>query len=119
MGKIVKWLRDLWIKRYDLWLKKLSDNQVEEYYIKSGATFGDAVSYLYMGECVGFGEMLSNWENWELEYSRRGYRALPIDFFIKYGGYGLPLNGLGVKRYSNEKIVLHADIFRKNFFDEN
>lgn len=91
----------------------LSDKNVEKRYVRAGGEFGQAVSYLYMGECIGFKNLLSKWQKWEAEYARRGYRTLPIDDFIEYGGYGKPLEGLGVKRNENEKIVSHAQIYRR------
>jgi len=93
----------------------LTDKQVEKRYVKVGATFGDAVSYIYMGECVGFEKLLAKWEKWEAEYAKRGYRTLPLDDFVSYGGYGTPLKGLkglGEKRVEGEDVILHAKIYR-------
>lgn len=38
----------------------LPNSVVEKRYARAGATFGDAVSYLYMDQCVGFEELLNN-----------------------------------------------------------
>lgn len=40
--------------------KFLSDTQVERRYVGAGGIFGDAVSYIYMGECIGFAKLLTN-----------------------------------------------------------
>lgn len=92
----------------------LTDKQVEKRYIKAGEIFGDALSYGFMGECSGFKRMLAKWEKWEAEYIKRGYRTLPIDDFIDYGGYGvpLPLKDIWKKRDKNEKPIFHAKTYR-------
>lgn len=95
--------------------KFLSDAQVEGRYVNACAHFGSALSYIAMGECVGFEKLLAQWEKWEAEYARRGYRTLPSDDLVSYGGYGRPLVGLGVKRRSLEQPVFHARIYREKF----
>lgn len=60
-------------------------------YIHHGACFGDAVSYLYMGECVGFRRMLRRLIRYEAEIARRGYMPHALCEFEGYGGYGKPL----------------------------
>jgi len=102
---------------YGLWLKSLSDKEVEVNYVEAGTEFGDAISYSYMGKCKGFEEMFANWAKWELEYSVRGYKTISIDDFIGYGGYKKLFNGLGTKRKPGDKIILYADIYRKNFLN--
>src|SRR3989344_2686550 len=78
--------------------------------------FGDAVSYMYMGECLGFKRMLHAWARWEAEYARRGYRTISLDDFIDYGGYGKELGELaGVRRIADEKLVFPAEIYRQQF----
>lgn len=91
----------------------LSDAWVEKRYARSGSRFGDAVSYLYMGECVGFEGLLTTWESWEREYSRRGFRTLSVDALIDHGGYGIELQGLGQQRDAGEEPVLHAARYRE------
>ena len=91
----------------------MTDKQVERCYVKAGAVFGDAVSYIYMGECVGFTDLLAKWEKWEAEYAKRGYRTLPVDDFVDHGGYGMPFKDLGAKRTKGEKPVFHAKIYRE------
>ena len=91
----------------------MTDKWIEKHYAKAGRIFGDAVSYIYMGECVGFDSMLAKWEKLEAEYAKRGYRTLPVDDFVAYGGYGTPLKNLGVRRAEDEKPVFHAKIYRE------
>ena len=91
----------------------MTDKWIEKHYAKAGRIFGDAVSYIYMGECVGFDSMLAKWEKLEAEYAKRGYRTLPVDDFVAYGGYGTPLKDLGVRRAESEEPVFHAKIYRE------
>ena len=91
----------------------MTDKQVEKRYAEAGRVFGDAVSYIYMGECVGFDGLLAKWEKWEAEYAKRGYRTFPVDDFVAYGGYGTPLKDLGAKRTEGEEPVFHAKIYRE------
>lgn len=91
--------------------KFLSDKQVEKRYVKAGAKFGAAMSYVLMGKCYGFDTLYANWAKWELEYSKRGFRTLPLEKFINYGGYGAQLKGIGVHRAKSAQPVLYA----KNF----
>lgn len=96
--------------------KLLPDKLVEKFYVNAGKMFGEAVSYIYMGECVGFEYLLTKWEKWEAEYARRGYYTVPIDYFIECGSYGKPLSGLRVKRSEGEKPIFHAKIYREVYF---
>ncbi len=89
---------------------------LEKKYLKSGASFGNAVSYLYMGECVEFKENLEKWQTWEQEYSRRGYRTINLHKFVEFGGYGLNIDYLiGQKRKENEQPLLHAEIYKTKY----
>ena len=90
----------------------LSDKQVEGRYVDWGKLFGEAVSYLHVGECHGFECMLAMWEKWEAEYARRGYKTLPLDDFILAGGYSKPLNNIGVKRDKDEKAIFYSRYYR-------
>jgi len=92
-----------------------SDKWIKTRYAEAGRIFGDAVSYIYMGECVGFDRMLANWEKLEAEYAKRGYRTLLVDDFVAYGGYGTPLKDLGVRRAEGEEPVFHAKIYREDY----
>lgn len=99
-----------------LFKKILPNFVVEKRYVSSGANFGDAVSYIYMGECDGFEKLLSRWEEWEGEYNRRGFRTVSLDRFIGLGGYGKPIDDvIGQKREIGEEFVFHAKMYRENF----
>ncbi|TSC80051.1 MAG: hypothetical protein G01um101429_255 [Parcubacteria group bacterium Gr01-1014_29] len=89
---------------------------VKREYVKTGTAFGDAVSYIYMGKCVGFDELFEKWKKWEAEYAKRGYRTIPLDDFIAYGGgYVAKLEGIGVKRQVGEEAVLHAERYEQRY----
>lgn len=93
----------------------LTDTQVQARYVDAGSCFGDALSYIYMGECDGFDGLLARFEKWETEYASRGYRTVKIDAFVEYGGYGIPIAGLGIKRPSEEAPVFYAREYRARF----
>ena len=96
--------------------KFLPDFFVEKKYIRAGSAFGDAVSYLYIGECRGFEKLLDNWDFYEKEYSRRGYRTVSLDSFVELGGYGKNIADLlRNKRSEDEEAVFHAKIYRDKF----
>ncbi|MFH0831247.1 MAG: hypothetical protein V1886_00035 [archaeon] len=96
--------------------KLLSDKSVEKNYLHSGALFGGDVSYLHMGECLGFKSHLSNLSRWEQEYAKRGFKTVSIDDFIELGGHGKSISSLlGVKRKPDEKIILHAELYRQHY----
>lgn len=93
-----------------------SDKSVQKTYTRAGLVFGDAVSYLYMGECVGFDFMHKRWQKWEEEYALRGYRTVSLDDFISAGGYGKNINHLlGQKREANEQPIYHATRFEEEY----
>jgi hypothetical protein len=99
-----------------LFERLMSDKQVEKKYVREGAQFGSAVSYIYMGECIGFKSMLNRWAKWEQEYSLRGYRTVSLDDFVDLGGYGKPVDQfLGVRRQENEEPILHAQVYKNEF----
>ena len=107
----MKWFEAI----FRFWVIGLSDDDVEKEYIRSGARFGDMVSYINMGECSGFKRALRRWTRWENEYARRGYRTLSVDAFWGYGGYGIPLVGLRLKRESKEAPIFHAELYRERY----
>ncbi len=93
----------------------LSDCEVERRYLRAGRISGAVVSLIYLGEPVGFEEMLREWEKWEAEYARRGYRTISLDGFIEAGGYGRPLLNIGIKRDQAEEPILHDRIYREDY----
>lgn len=94
----------------------MADKWVEKRYAESGLSFGDAASYLFMGECYGFEKLFVRWERWEVEYAKRGYRTVSLDAFVASGGYGAPFQELGMKRSESEEPTLYASIFRAHYF---
>lgn len=89
---------------------------VERRYLRAGSEFGDAVSCIYMGECIGFKSLLNKLADWEREYARRGYRTVSINDFEKAGGWGASIDHLlGQKREQGEEPVFHAQIYKNVF----
>lgn len=105
---IFRWLRHLFRKR--------SEDHTINNYVRCGCEFGAAVSYIYMGECIGFGDLLSAWEKSEKEYSSLGYRTLTVDAFVGAGGWHDPLLGLRESREESEDPIFHASYYREHFF---
>ena len=95
--------------------RRSSDANVVRKYLAAGGRFGDAVSCLYMGECIGFGKLLDTWAFWEREYARRDYRTVTLDEFVSYGGYGKPIETLHVGRRKDEPAILHAERYRDRY----
>lgn len=99
------------------WLLDLFDSErrVVRRYLKAGAEFGNAVSYIYLGECVGFDSMLSRWENAERDYVNLGYKAIALDDFVEHGGYGVNIDHLVRVPLNGEEPVYHAGLYRVGF----
>jgi hypothetical protein len=94
------------------------NEEVIQRYVDTGTIFGDAVSYIYMGQCVGFAARLQAWEDAEVAYAALGYRTLSLDDFVDHGGYGKELVGLKVARDVGEDVILHARFYRDHFLDK-
>lgn len=106
-----------WRRKFGKDVKTFSDDQKVEAYVTAGAEIGSAVSYIYMGECIGFDKLLDQWEASEKAYSDLGFRTLSIDDFTSYGGYGTEIAPLlRVPRKQGEPVILHAAYYRKHFF---
>ena len=109
-------VRTMWLWFYGMVVRRwYSDAAVIRKYSASGRVFGYAVSFVSpMGECVGFEELLNEWDFWERHLLLRGYRSLPIDDFVQYGGYGIALPP--IEKSSPESPCLsHAEIYRQMF----
>ncbi len=79
--------------------------------------FGDAISCLYMGKCIGFEGLFDEWAFWEREYTRRGFITISMDDFTAAGGYGKPITHLLFKRRDvDEEPILHAERYRERYF---
>ncbi len=99
-----------------LFSQLLTDKQVQTFYVNAGKNFGDAVSYIFLEECLGFDAMHTSWAEWEREYAHRGFRTISVDDFIAAGGYGRDISPLvGVKREEGEIPILHAKLYEDYF----
>lgn len=94
------------------------DEEVIIEYRQAGVEFGDVVSYIYMGECIGFDKMLARWEEAEREYAELGYRTISLDDFVSAGGYGKDLP-VEEPRRVGEAPVFHAAYYREHFLGKN
>lgn len=87
----------------------LPDRIVEWFYVRAGATVGDDESYWYLGRPFGWKKMLQRWARWERVYASRGFRAIPIESFIRFGGgYADHVVGLRQRRAPEEAPVYYA-----------
>lgn len=90
--------------------------KIVDEYRNAGSDFGNAVSYLYLGECIDFREKFERWEAAEQAYAGLGFRTLSIDDFVQIGGYSNTLDEkFRVSRELSERIVLHAAVYRERF----
>lgn len=96
------------------WSSSKSDSTIINKYFEAGTDFGDAVSYIYMGECIGFEKLFDAWEDLEKEVAKRGYQTISVDDFVAAGGYGKDLPGLR-KLKKSEEAILHAKYYRENY----
>lgn len=89
---------------------------IVERYVRAGARFGEAISYIYMGECIGFHSIRARWERFERKYASLGYRTISLDDFIEYGGYGKSIDHLlRITREEGESAVIHADVYEHRY----
>ena len=89
-------------------LRFLSWKTLVRRYVRAGAIFGDSLSYIYMGECVGFRWRLRRLIKYEAEIIRRGYIQYDIAAFEGYGGFGVVLPHELKKAGVLDEVVAHA-----------
>lgn len=109
-------IKTWWRRRFGKDQKTDQNAEVISAYQFAGYEFGVAVSYIYMGECVGFEDLLKRWEDAESAYVSLGYRAISVDDFVSFGAYGIEIESkMKVPRKVGEQPVLHARYYRENF----
>lgn len=113
-------LRAWWRRKFGKDQKTITDEEIVMAYLLNGAMFGDAVSYIYMGECIGFEDLLTKWETCEVAYANLGFRTLSLDDFVDHGGYGKDIEPLlRVPRKEGEAPVFHARYYREHFLGKS
>ena len=112
MNAVSKFFRRLFGKPTQV--NPIVNEKAIERYSQAGMEFGDAVSYIYMGECIGFEKLLTAWETEELVYASMGFRTVSLDDFVSSGGWGQPLV-LRIPRDIGEEPVYHAAYYRANY----
>jgi hypothetical protein len=111
-------LKRWWRRNFAKDKQAFRNDEVIEAYIAAGCEIGQAVSYIYMGECVGFDKLLDQWETTEKAYSALGYRTLSIDDFTGTA-WGHSIDELvRVPRKEGEPEVFHAAFYREHFFQK-
>lgn len=71
-------------------LKNLWSKVVVWRYTDLGLTYGDALSYSFMGECIGFKSLERKFKFWERRYVSLGYKPIEVDDWVTAGGYRGP-----------------------------
>ncbi len=106
-----------WRRKFGKDAKTFANEEVVQAYVMAGGEIGSAVSYIYMGECIGFDKLLDQWEKTEKAYAELGYRTLSIDDFTGFGGWGKDIEQLlRQPRKEGEKPVYHAAYYREHYF---
>lgn len=110
-------LKSWWRNKFGVDVPTITNNDIVNAYVTAGAMMGDAVGMIFMGECIGFGDMLDRWEETEKAYAELGFRTLSIDEFVEFGYKGHDIEHLfRVPRKVGEQSALHAAYYRENFF---
>lgn len=113
-------LKAWWRRTFGKDRETTNNDEVVAGYVMAGAEFGSAVSYIYMGECVGFEDLLRRWEDAENSYALLGYKTLSIDDFVHAGAYDIEIEPLlRQPRKVGEEPVFHAAYYRKNFLGKH
>lgn len=100
------------INRIKNWLQKRKDNKFLDEYKQFAAAVGDAYSYAYLGtpmiywdgKRLGPKEQINLLDEMEEQYSSMGYRIVPFDRWVGYGGYNQPIDDVWlIKREEGER----------------
>jgi hypothetical protein len=87
-------------------LKRLWEDFIVSRYVSIGLQWGDAESYSFMGECVGYKSLCKALEKLETQYANLGYKVVDRKTWVLAGGYGKEYESkLRVKVYK-PKIVI-------------
>ncbi len=86
--------------------RNLWENFIISRYVSVGLQWGDAESYSFMGECVGYSSLCKALERLETQYAKLGYKVVGRETWVRAGGYGAEYESkLRVKAYK-PKIVI-------------
>ncbi len=72
------------------------------HYLGVGEKVGEILSCSYMGEALGFQELLVALVKYERQYVDSGYRPVTINQWVRFGGWGEEEPILGVVRDAGE-----------------
>lgn len=115
-SRLVAWIVRLFFPEYEEPKLRPATLDIPDEYVRSGLEFGEAVSYLHLGECDGFEGMLAAWERAEQSYASQGFRTLSLDAFVDAAAReDQPLVGLFDRLEAGEEPVLHAPYYREHF----
>jgi len=77
---MLKWFRG--------WLESRRHDRIVAKYVKTGLSYGEMLSYQPMGNVLGVDVMEAAFKRAERDYVGLGYEAVPLDAFVRSGGYG-------------------------------
>jgi hypothetical protein len=69
-------------------IKNLWEKIVINRYVSAGLRWGDATSYAFIGEAVGYKFMEKLLYFWEKYYKKLGYKPVNCHIWVDAGGYG-------------------------------
>ena len=69
-------------------LKLYTDNFLRKRYRKAGLIYGEAISYAFLGKCLGYDAIRDRFIKLEKEWVRRGFKKISKDDWVSAGGYG-------------------------------
>lgn len=84
------------------WYQRWRLKVLMRHYLGVGEKVGRMLSYSYMGEALGFKELLEALVKYERRYVDSGYRPVTINQWVRLGGWGEEDPILGILRDSGE-----------------
>lgn len=89
------------------WVRLYTDRRIIRLYRQSGQSFAAALVGSLHGRNLMLPECFLEWEFWEREYARRGFRTISLDAFVQPYLYGSSKE-LGIKRAPDEPPIYNA-----------
>ena len=76
------------LSRLKAWFERRRRDRVVAKYVKVGLSYGEMLSYQPMGNVWGMDVTEASFKRVEAEYVGLGYEPVPLDAFVRSGGYG-------------------------------
>jgi hypothetical protein len=104
-------MRRLWIWLFEKYVWFLSDKEVQRRYMEAGGAVGDAFLKTAGGETIkalDFESARLQWGKWEEIFASRGFRPLPIYYFIRFNSDKESFKSHLIRMEKEENPVFHA-----------